>query len=144
MDGTDRPVAFVLPRGNDLYWGASTRRRHQMEFWLSPPGDQQLPELWSITPTAEPAPAPLPQFTQSMSPNLILAIRHGIHEPGGFSDWEPDGEFWFTAHNPRTACIPLGALSWLALRATAPAAPAIHRAGVPGAGTRPAWEGEPK
>lgn len=45
------------------------------------------------------------------------------------------------------ACIPLGALSWLALRATAPAtptAPAIHRAGVPGAGTRPAWEGEPK
>jgi hypothetical protein len=44
------------------------------------------------------------------------------------------------------ACIPLGALSWLALRATAPAppiTPTIDRAGEPAAGTRPAWEGEP-
>jgi hypothetical protein len=74
-------------------------RRHQIELWLSPPGDQQFPALWSITPTAKPAPAP--QFTQSMSRNLILAIRHGIHDPGGFSDWEPDGEFWLTATQTR-------------------------------------------
>jgi hypothetical protein len=75
-------------------------RRHQIELWLSPPGDQQFPALWSITPTAAPAPAPAPapQFTQSMSRNLILAIRHGIHEPGG----SPTGNRTASSGSPRT------------------------------------------
>jgi len=28
LDGTYRPVAFFLPRGNDLYWGSSTTARY--------------------------------------------------------------------------------------------------------------------
>lgn len=44
---------------------------------------------------------PIPQFIQPMSRRLILAVRHRVHESGGFSDWEPDGEFWFTAYNAR-------------------------------------------
>jgi hypothetical protein len=40
------------------------------------------------------------------------------------------------------ACIPLGALTWLALRATTPTTPAAHCAGVLAAANRPVWQGE--
>ncbi|HZD14188.1 MAG TPA: hypothetical protein VE196_03505, partial [Pseudonocardiaceae bacterium] len=70
--------------------------RHQLEFWVAPPGEHQMPAFWAVTPQAEPAPARVPQYTQSISPNLILVMRNGVHEPGEFSDWEPDAEIWIT------------------------------------------------
>jgi hypothetical protein len=57
-----------------------------------------MPAIWAVTPDSEPAWAPPPQYTQSISTNLILVVSHRLHEFGAFSDWAPDAEIWI--NNP--------------------------------------------
>ena len=79
----------------------SLRCRHQLEFWLAPPGEHTIPLLWKywLAPTAKSVSPPLHQCYRSLTPHLVLIVKHGIHGPGGFSDQVPQGEFSISAFN---------------------------------------------
>lgn len=81
--------------------------RHQLEFWLTPPGEHTLPLLWKCWPSANPdrvmVPTPTRQCYRTLTPHLLLIIKHGVRRPGEFPEQIDDAEFMFSAFNTPTA-----------------------------------------
>ena len=81
--------AVVIPTTDE-----SLKLRHYFEFFLTPPGQFEIPQaMIKMSDAVNDQP-----HTQSMSENLILAIRHFVFSGSmGFHEWQPDKSIWFFA-----------------------------------------------